>query len=55
MNAGEKVVFMQFGKVQDGVLYEGIYPLIRIVTTVKTLSVWAQKTVLILILTLAWG
>ena len=55
MNAGEKVVFMQFGKVQDGVLDEGVHAFIRIVTTVKTLSLWAQKTVLILILTLAWG
>ncbi len=34
---------MQFGKVQDGVLDEGIHPIIPVVTSVKRLSVRVQQ------------
>ena len=44
VNAGERGVMMQFGKVQDGILDEGIHPVIPIVTTVKSISVRVQKT-----------
>lgn len=43
VNAGERGVIMQFGKVQDRVLDEGIHPIIPIVTTVKNLSVRVQQ------------
>lgn len=43
VNAGERGVVMQFGKVQERVLEEGIHPIIPIVNTVKTLSVRVQK------------
>jgi regulator of protease activity HflC (stomatin/prohibitin superfamily) len=43
VNAGERGVVMQFGKVQDSVMDEGIHPIIPIVTSVKRLSVRVQK------------
>jgi regulator of protease activity HflC (stomatin/prohibitin superfamily) len=43
VNAGERGVVMQFGKVQDQVLDEGIHPVIPIVTSVKRLSVRVQQ------------
>lgn len=43
VNAGERGVLMQFGKVQDTVLDEGIHPIMPIVTSVKRLSVRVQK------------
>ncbi|WP_250125899.1 prohibitin family protein [Chroococcidiopsis sp. CCMEE 29] len=43
VNAGERGVIMQFGKVQDGVLDEGIHPIIPVVTSVKRLSVRVQQ------------
>jgi regulator of protease activity HflC (stomatin/prohibitin superfamily) len=43
VNAGERGVLMQFGKVQDTVLGEGIHLIIPIVNTVKNLSVRVQK------------
>lgn len=43
VNAGERGVLMQFGKVQDKILEEGIHPIIPIVNTVKKLSVRVQK------------
>lgn len=43
VNAGERGVVMQFGKVQDGVLDEGIHPIIPVVTSVKRLSVRVQQ------------
>lgn len=43
VNAGERGVVLQFGKVQDGVLDEGIHPILPIVTSVKSLSVRVQK------------
>lgn len=43
VNAGERGVIMQFGKVQDTVLDEGIHPIMPIVTSVKRLSVRVQK------------
>ncbi len=43
VNAGERGVVMQFGKVQERVLGEGIYPIIPIVNTVQKLSVRVQK------------
>ncbi|MCL1469623.1 prohibitin family protein [Argonema antarcticum] len=42
VNAGERGVLMQFGKVQR-VLGEGIHPIIPLVNTVKKLSVRVQK------------
>jgi regulator of protease activity HflC (stomatin/prohibitin superfamily) len=43
VNAGERGVVMQFGKVQDKVLDEGIHPIMPIVTSVKRLSVRVQQ------------
>ncbi|ARV61188.1 membrane protease subunit, stomatin/prohibitin [Nostocales cyanobacterium HT-58-2] len=43
VNAGERGVIMQFGKVQNQVLDEGIHPILPVVTTVKRLSVRVQK------------
>ncbi|WP_353932911.1 prohibitin family protein [Okeanomitos corallinicola TIOX110] len=43
INAGERGVVMQFGKVQDEVLDEGIHPIIPIVTSVKRLNVRVQQ------------
>lgn len=43
VNAGERGVVMQFGKVQDNVLDEGIHPVMPIVTSVKRLSVRVQQ------------
>ncbi|MFM5982708.1 MAG: prohibitin family protein [Sphaerospermopsis kisseleviana] len=43
VNAGERGVVMQFGKVQDTVLDEGLHPIIPIVTTVKKLNVRVQQ------------
>lgn len=43
VNAGERGVVMQFGKVQDNVLDEGIHPIMPIVTSVKRLSVRVQQ------------
>lgn len=43
VNAGERGVVLQFGKVQDGVLDEGIHPIIPVVTSVKNMSVRVQQ------------
>jgi regulator of protease activity HflC (stomatin/prohibitin superfamily) len=43
INAGERGVVMKFGKVQEGILDEGIHGIIPIVTRVETLSVRVQK------------
>ncbi|HIK29006.1 MAG: prohibitin family protein [Oscillatoriaceae bacterium SKW80] len=43
VNAGERGVVMQFGKVQETILDEGIHPILPIVTSVKTISVRVQK------------
>lgn len=43
VNAGERGVVMQFGKVQDTILDEGIHPIMPIVTSVKRLSVRVQQ------------
>ncbi|MDX2100204.1 MAG: prohibitin family protein [Leptolyngbyaceae cyanobacterium bins.59] len=43
VNAGERGVVMQFGRVLPGVLGEGIHPLIPIINTVQKLSVRVQK------------
>lgn len=43
VGAGERGVVMQFGKVQDVVLDEGIHPIVPVVTSVKRLSVRVQK------------
>ncbi|MGI8504856.1 MAG: prohibitin family protein [Hassallia sp.] len=44
VNAGERGVVMQFGKVQDRVFDEGIHPITPIVTSVKNISVRIQNT-----------
>lgn len=44
VNPGERGVVMQFGKVQDIILDEGIHPIMPVVTTVKTINVRVQKT-----------
>lgn len=43
VNTGERGVMLQFGKVQDNVLDEGIHPILPIVTSVKRLSVRVQQ------------
>ncbi|WP_414752612.1 prohibitin family protein [Anabaena sp. CCY 9910] len=43
VNAGERGVLMQFGKVQETVIDEGIHIIIPIVHTVKKISVRIQK------------
>lgn len=43
VNAGERGILMEFGKVQDEILGEGIHLIIPIVHTVKKLSVRVQK------------
>ncbi|MEA5582982.1 prohibitin family protein [Nodularia harveyana UHCC-0300] len=43
VNAGERGVVMQFGKVQDQVLDEGIHPIMPVVTSVKRINVRVQK------------
>ncbi|ARV57883.1 band 7 protein [Nostocales cyanobacterium HT-58-2] len=43
INAGERGVLMEFGKVQDTILGEGIHVIIPVVNTVKKLSVRVQK------------
>jgi regulator of protease activity HflC (stomatin/prohibitin superfamily) len=43
VNAGERGVLMQFGKVQERILGEGIHGIIPIVNTVKKLSIRVQK------------
>ena len=43
VNAGKRGVLMQFGKVQERVLEEGIHLIIPLVNTVQTLSVRVQK------------
>ncbi|WP_445243142.1 MULTISPECIES: prohibitin family protein [unclassified Microcoleus] len=43
VNAGERGVMMQFGKVQEQVLGEGIHVIVPIVDTVQKLSVRVQK------------
>lgn len=39
VNAGERGVVMQFGKVQDRVLDEGIHPIMPVITSVRKLNV----------------
>lgn len=43
VNAGERGVLMQFGKVEERILGEGIHPIIPLVNTVQKLSVRVQK------------
>ncbi|MEB3829565.1 prohibitin family protein [Phormidium sp. CCY1219] len=43
INAGQRGVLMKFGKVQEGILDEGIHPIMPIVTSVETMSVRVQK------------
>ncbi len=43
VNAGERGVILNFGKVQDNVLDEGIHPILPIITQVKRLSVRVQQ------------
>lgn len=43
VNAGERGVLMEFGKVQNEILEEGIHLIIPVVNTVKKLSVRVQK------------
>ncbi|MCT7974143.1 prohibitin family protein [Laspinema olomoucense] len=43
INAGERGVLMKFGKVQEGILDEGIHGIIPLVNRVETLSVRVQK------------
>jgi prohibitin 1 len=43
VNAGERGVLMQFGKVQETIFNEGIHIIIPIVNTVKKISVRVQK------------
>lgn len=43
VNAGERGAVMQFGKVQDKVLDEGLHMIVPVVTSVKKLSVRVQK------------
>ena len=43
VNAGERGVVMKFGKVQEGILDEGIHAIIPVMTTVQNLSVRVQK------------
>ncbi|OCR00162.1 band 7 protein [Oscillatoriales cyanobacterium USR001] len=43
VNAGERGVLMQFGKVQEIILEEGIHPIIPLINTVQKLSVRVQK------------
>lgn len=43
VNAGERGVLMQFGKVQNQVLDEAIHPILPVVTSVKRLSVRVHK------------
>ncbi|MBD0312599.1 MAG: prohibitin family protein, partial [Microcoleus sp. T3-bin5] len=43
VNAGERGVLMQFGKVQEQVLGEGLHVIVPTVYSVKTLSVRVQK------------
>ncbi|PSM49218.1 membrane protease subunit, stomatin/prohibitin [Chroococcidiopsis sp. CCALA 051] len=44
VNVGQRGVMMQFGKVQEGILDEGLHAIVPFVTTVKTLSVRVQKS-----------
>ncbi|MGL5940439.1 MAG: prohibitin family protein [Waterburya sp.] len=44
VNAGERGVVMRFGKVQDGILDEGLHLKLPIVTTVENLTVRVQKS-----------
>ena len=43
VNAGERGVLMQFGKVENIILNEGLHPVIPLVNTVKKLNVRIQK------------
>ena len=43
VNAGERGILMQFGKVEDRILGEGIHPIIPLINTVQKLSVRVQK------------
>lgn len=43
VGAGERGVVMEFGKVQEKILNEGIHPLLPLVTTVKKLNVRVQQ------------
>ncbi|MEA5568691.1 prohibitin family protein [Anabaena sp. UHCC 0399] len=43
VNAGERGVLMQFGKVQDQVLDEGLHTIMPLVTSVKRISVRVQQ------------
>jgi prohibitin 1 len=43
VNAGERGVLMEFGKVQNQILGEGIHMIIPVVNTVKKLSIRIQK------------
>ncbi|OLP15695.1 membrane protease subunit, stomatin/prohibitin [Leptolyngbya sp. 'hensonii'] len=43
VNAGQRGVIMQFGKVQDRILDEGLHPIVPIVTTIEKINVRVQK------------
>lgn len=43
INAGQRGVLMKFGKVQEGILDEGIHAIMPIVTSVERMSVRVQK------------
>jgi len=43
VNAGERGVLMQFGRVEDRVLGEGFHPILPIINSVQTISVRVQK------------
>lgn len=44
VNAGERGVVMRLGQVQDGVLNEGLHPVIPFITAVKNMSVRVQRS-----------
>ncbi len=44
VNPGERGVVVKLGKVQDGILDEGTYPILPFITSVKKLSVRIQTT-----------
>ena len=43
INAGERGVVMQFGKVQDRILDEGLHPIVPVITSIKTLNVRVKQ------------
>ncbi|MDJ0677223.1 MAG: prohibitin family protein [Calothrix sp. MO_167.B42] len=43
INAGERGVVMQFGKVQERILGEGLHPIVPVITSIKTLNVRVKQ------------